>query len=261
MKTKPKKNAFVSFNNVADAIEAFKETYNKLFHSKNLTVKFRKFNGPIGMPGETKQQNPSKASVRNTTNETNGSIAKDNAGEQQKVTEEVSNVPQEPVPSCSPVNASVSVICSPQTSERSESKPEDDDDDDGDSCFGSCVDIVDDGFVVHRPKVKTEINKVEIKVEPPDDRIPQLKQEPVDEEECTTNEPRKEHNVTDIYSPVRSDSGHVFSVDERVAIKEEPRDESGNYLLFFGQMLLTIRTFQGKIVSLTILVCFFTIHL
>lgn len=234
MKTKPKKNAFVSFNNVADAIEAFKETYNKLFHSKNLTVKFRKFNGPIGMPGETKQQNPSKAAVRNAANETNGSIAKNNAGEQQKSIEEVINVPQESIRSCSPVNTSVSVICSPQVSERSESKPEDDDDDDVDSCFGSCVDIAGDGFDVHRPKVKTEVNKVEIKVEPPDDRIPLLKQEPVDEEECTTNEPRREHNVTDIYPPVKSETGPVFSVDERVvAIKEEPRDESGNYLLFF----------------------------
>lgn len=231
MKTKPKKNAFVSFNTVADAIEAFKETYNKLFHSKNLTVKFRKFNGPIGMPGETKQQNPSKA-VKNATSELNGSIPKNDTAEQQRSTEEVNNIFQEPVPPCSPKNDSI--ISSPQFSERRDIKSEPAVNN-GDEDIEVDVETVHNVFSVHKPKVKTEVKKVEVKQEPPEDRIPQLKQEPVDEEDGIKNEPRKRESTLEKGSFMNSNSGHIFNVYEKaVMVKEEPMEESGNYSLFFG---------------------------
>lgn len=60
-KMKYTRYAFVSFNTVADAIEAFKKTHSTELYSKSLIVRFRRLHGPVGMPGESKQQNPPKS--------------------------------------------------------------------------------------------------------------------------------------------------------------------------------------------------------
>lgn len=59
-KMKYTRYAFVSFSTVPDAIEAFKKTHHTEMYSKSLIVRFRRLHGPVGMPGESKQQNPPK---------------------------------------------------------------------------------------------------------------------------------------------------------------------------------------------------------
>lgn len=229
MKTKPKKNAFVSFNTVSDAIDAFKNTYNKLFHSKNLTVKFRKFNGPIGMPGETKQQNPSKASVRNTTSEVNGNIAKDSSTEQQKGIVEANNLPEEPTISCSARIDSLSY--SPQYSDSVDIKSEIEVNSEYDAEFDPCITPVDNGFGIHKPKIKTE-SRSEVNEQPEENRIPTLKQEPVEDDGVTNNiyEQREQHRSLNNYSLLRSGSEQIFNIEDKtVTVKEEPQEDSGNY--------------------------------
>ncbi|GLV38798.1 Painting of fourth [Carabus blaptoides fortunei] len=52
--------AFVRFGNVDDAIAAYRSTRNTQFESRSLIVRFRRINGNVGVPGETKQNNITK---------------------------------------------------------------------------------------------------------------------------------------------------------------------------------------------------------
>lgn len=56
--------AFVRFLNVDDAIKAYKSTFNTLYESRSLIVRFRRMNGNVAMPGENsvKQQPKQKLS-------------------------------------------------------------------------------------------------------------------------------------------------------------------------------------------------------
>lgn len=76
-KMKYTRYAFVTFSKVADAIEAFKKTHSTQLHSKSLIVRFRRLHGPVGMPGETKLQNPPKKPEEPATSE-NGQVASEN---------------------------------------------------------------------------------------------------------------------------------------------------------------------------------------
>lgn len=45
--------AFVRFSNVDDAIRAYKSTFNTLYDSRSMIVRFRRMNGNVAVPGET----------------------------------------------------------------------------------------------------------------------------------------------------------------------------------------------------------------
>jgi len=60
-KMKYTRYAFVTFKTVDDSIEAFKQTHNREIYSKSLIVRFRRLHGTVGMPGESKPQNPPRA--------------------------------------------------------------------------------------------------------------------------------------------------------------------------------------------------------
>lgn len=90
-KMKYTRYAFVSFSTVADAIEAFKKTHSTQLHSKSLIVRFRRLHGPVGMPGETKQQNPPKNKNDTPGNSTeNGHPSLENSLEHHTSNEDVS---------------------------------------------------------------------------------------------------------------------------------------------------------------------------
>lgn len=59
-KMKYTRYAFVNFKNVNDSIAAFKQTHSTEMYSKSLIVRFRRLHGTVGMPGESKPQNPPK---------------------------------------------------------------------------------------------------------------------------------------------------------------------------------------------------------
>lgn len=59
-KMKYTRYAFVNFKNVTDSIAAFKQTHSTEMYSKSLIVRFRRLHGTVGMPGESKPQNPPK---------------------------------------------------------------------------------------------------------------------------------------------------------------------------------------------------------
>lgn len=59
-KMKYTRYAFVTFKSVQDSIEAFKKTHSTQMYSKSLIVRFRRLHGTVGMPGESKPQNPPK---------------------------------------------------------------------------------------------------------------------------------------------------------------------------------------------------------
>ncbi|XP_017777329.1 PREDICTED: uncharacterized protein LOC108563225 isoform X2 [Nicrophorus vespilloides] len=59
-KMKYTRYAFVTFRTVTDSIEAFKKTHSTQMYSKSLIVRFRRLHGTVGMPGESKPQNPPK---------------------------------------------------------------------------------------------------------------------------------------------------------------------------------------------------------
>lgn len=59
-KMKYTRYAFVAFKNVNDSIEAFRNTRSTELYSKSLIVRFRRLKGTVGLPGETKPQNPPK---------------------------------------------------------------------------------------------------------------------------------------------------------------------------------------------------------
>lgn len=61
--------AFVTFKSVADSIEAFRKTHSTQMYSKSLIVRFRRLNGTVGMPGESKAQNQSKNKDGNTADD------------------------------------------------------------------------------------------------------------------------------------------------------------------------------------------------
>lgn len=240
-KMKYTRYAFVSFSTVADAIEAFKKTHSTQLYSKSLIVRFRRLHGPVGMPGESKQQNPQKTPVKeteNATNEMNGAASKDLVEVEHNV-EDVSHLLQEPA---SPFSIN-SLSRSPQYLERHDIKFEpDDSDDDYDSKFSVkreiagdlSTDSVSEIFANHKPKVKTEV-KSEVKTEPEEPRIPQLKQEPMDDVRSSVDEARRKADGVDIVEKTtnsRNDSEAIFGVNEReVVVKEEPREDSGIYSL------------------------------
>lgn len=90
-KMKYTRYAFVSFSTVADAVEAFKKTHSTQLHSKSLIVRFRRLHGPVGMPGETKQQNPPKNKNDAPGNSTeNGHPSLENSLEHHTTNEDVS---------------------------------------------------------------------------------------------------------------------------------------------------------------------------
>lgn len=244
-KMKYTRYAFVSFSTVADAVEAFKKTHSTQLYSKSLIVRFRRLCGPVGMPGETKQQNPQKTPVKDNTEitatEMNGSTAKDPA-EQIENTEDVNHSFIQEATSPFSVNND-SLSRSPQYSERHDIKYEpDDSDDDYESKFNVKSEIerdlfsntVSDIFANHKPKMKTEI-KSEVKTEPEERRNLPLKQEPVEEVDVAASsaiETRREGITANVENAanVKSDSGEIFRVDGReVIVKEEPREDSGDY--------------------------------
>ncbi|CAH0556588.1 unnamed protein product [Brassicogethes aeneus] len=49
--------AFVSFNTIEDSLKAFENTFNKIMHGKSLILRFKRFKGTNGQPGEAKPQN------------------------------------------------------------------------------------------------------------------------------------------------------------------------------------------------------------
>lgn len=57
-KMKYTRYAFVGFKTAQDALEAFTSTHNTQLHNKSLIVRFRRVNGTIGLPGESKVQGP-----------------------------------------------------------------------------------------------------------------------------------------------------------------------------------------------------------
>lgn len=254
-KMKYTRYAFVSFSTVTDAVEAFKKTHSTQLYSKSLIVRFRRLCGPVGMPGETKQQNPQKTPVKEnteiTTTEMNGSAAKDPV-EQIENTVDVNHSFQEPTSPFSVNNDSLSR--SPQYSERHDIKYEpDDSDDDYESKFNVKSEIerdlfsnsVNDIFANHKPKMKTEV-KSEVKMEPEEKRNPQMKQEPVEEVDGAASsaiESRREEITANAgkSANVKSDSGEIFRVDGReVIVKEEPREDSGDYTFFLRNNLCRV---------------------
>ncbi|XP_049822074.1 E3 ubiquitin-protein ligase RBBP6 isoform X2 [Aethina tumida] len=82
-KMKYTRYAFISFNTVEDAMNAFECAFNEIMHGKSLIVRFKRMQGTNGQPGEPKQQNPQKAesttpnSVASSSQAKNGSIQSD----------------------------------------------------------------------------------------------------------------------------------------------------------------------------------------
>nr|CAD7198788.1 unnamed protein product [Timema douglasi] len=52
--------AFIRYNNVDEAIEAYRKTNNLLLDSRSIIVRFRRQRGHVGLPGESKLQKPPK---------------------------------------------------------------------------------------------------------------------------------------------------------------------------------------------------------
>lgn len=94
--------AFVTFRNVEDSIETFKRTRSTQLHSKSLIVRFRRLHGTVGMPGESKPQNPAKKTNEIETN-TNQKAPDDSVTEidalskTEEVVIDVSNIKEEPL--------------------------------------------------------------------------------------------------------------------------------------------------------------------
>ncbi|XP_018319476.2 uncharacterized protein LOC108732960 [Agrilus planipennis] len=89
-KMKYTRYAFVRFRTVEDAIEAFKSTHDKQMYNKSLIVRFRRFNGPVGMPGEPKPQKQ-KDAVQIDISEEADADEKDSKSKIEKV-DETSNI-------------------------------------------------------------------------------------------------------------------------------------------------------------------------
>ncbi|XP_049838576.1 uncharacterized protein LOC126284042 isoform X3 [Schistocerca gregaria] len=53
--------AFIRYNTVDEAIEAYKSTHNLVLDSRSIIVRFRRQRGPVGLPGESRPPKPPKA--------------------------------------------------------------------------------------------------------------------------------------------------------------------------------------------------------
>lgn len=60
-KMKYTRYAFINFQSITDSIAAFKKTRDTELYSKSLIIRFRRLHGAVGMPGDSKQQNPPKS--------------------------------------------------------------------------------------------------------------------------------------------------------------------------------------------------------
>lgn len=94
--------AFVTFRNVDDSIETFKRTRSTQLHSKSLIVRFRRLHGTVGMPGESKPQNPTKKTneVQTNTNPAPADVSAavtDVPSKTEEVVIDVSNIKEEPL--------------------------------------------------------------------------------------------------------------------------------------------------------------------
>lgn len=260
-KMKYTRYAFVSFSSVADAIEAFKKTHSTQIYSKSLIVRFRRLHGPVGMPGETKQQNPpkNKDASESTTSEMNGCVTREPSMEphiteetsmEQHITEDNNSLRGPP----SPLSINSESLRSPQTSDKHSIKYEPDDSDDDDYYAKPKIktepdilnDIVNDAFANHKPKVKKEM-KVEVKTEPTEEGIGDLQQKVAKDVESSVNvaQPLRD-NVWSQEGPprVKSESSDVLSEEGRnVIVKEEPDEgsESDSSPNLEGESFLGIR--------------------
>ncbi|KAH1013523.1 uncharacterized protein LOC109537512 isoform X2 [Dendroctonus ponderosae] len=70
-KMKYTRYAFICFNKVDDAIEAFQNTHSSEMYNKSLIVRFRRLHGTVGLPGDAKPQNAPKLSEAEPTNGNN----------------------------------------------------------------------------------------------------------------------------------------------------------------------------------------------
>lgn len=98
-KMKYTRYAFVTFKTVADSIEAFKKTHSTQMYSKSLIVRFRRLHGTVGMPGESKPQNPPKNKENNASEDctiTNVEIPQTNLNKNKEDLVNLNLVKQEP---------------------------------------------------------------------------------------------------------------------------------------------------------------------
>lgn len=101
--------AFVRFGNVDDAIAAYRSTRNTQFESRSLIVRFRRINGNVGVPGETKQNNITKTKTEPLNSTTPTPVSS-------TATAEINNTPYTTTVSCVPSVSSAQTLQAPDLS-------------------------------------------------------------------------------------------------------------------------------------------------